>query len=138
MRRLDVAAVFIKGEGEYFLQLRGQDKYKGAAGLIGSFGGKIEAGESARMAAKRELEEETSLRFELERLEEIGKVIVQSDHKLELVEVHFTAFLLPLLPDETVEALEGEVVKLTHAAALETKHRLTPGTKACFIELIKE
>jgi 8-oxo-dGTP pyrophosphatase MutT (NUDIX family) len=138
VRRLDVAAVFIAREGEYFLQLRGQDKYKGAAGLIGSFGGKIEAEERAIEAAKRELEEETSLRFAIERLEEIGTVIVQSDHKLEMVEVHFTAFLLPLLPDEIVEAIEGEVVSMTHAAALKAQDRLTAGTRACFVELIKE
>lgn len=61
MNHIEVAIVFILKEGRYLLQLRGNDPYKGAAGLIGGFGGKIEPGETAIQAAKRELEEETTL-----------------------------------------------------------------------------
>lgn len=66
----------------YFLQRRDKDPAKGAAGLIGSFGGKIEANETAIMAAKRELEEETSLIIQQQRLKKLGTTTVISDYRL--------------------------------------------------------
>lgn len=138
MRRIAVAIVFITRGGKYFLQLRGSDPYKGAAGLIGGFGGKIEAGEKAVEAAKRELEEETTLRVDVNRLQELGAATVVSDYQLEPAAVHLTAFLLKLQPGETFEATEGSVVKLSKPEAIAQGEELTPGTLACFKKVVKE
>lgn len=138
MRRIAVAIVFITKGGKYYLQLRGSDPYKGAAGLIGGFGGKIEPGETAVQAAKRELEEETSLRISPQRLRELGDVTVVSDYQLKPTEVHLTAFLLQLKPGETFAATEGAIVELTKAEAIARSEAITPGTLACFKKVVKE
>lgn len=138
MRRIAVAIVFIAREGKYYLQLRGSDPYKGAAGLIGGFGGKIEPGETAVQAAKRELEEETSLRISPQRLKELGDATVISDYQLQPTEVHLTAFLLRLKSSETFVATEGSIVELTKAEAIAKGEAITPGTLACFKKVVKE
>jgi len=138
MQCLYVAIVFLAKDGTYLLQLRDADPRKGAAGLIGGFGGKIESGETALAAAHRELQEETSLRIDAERLKEMGMVTAVSDYKRKPVEVHITAFLLPLHSGETVTATEGSIVELSRAEALAQATTLTPGTHACFEIVIKE
>lgn len=138
MRRIAVAIVFITKGGKYYLQLRGDDPYKGAAGLIGGFGGKIEPGETALRAAKRELEEETTLRVEPEQLRKLGEATVTSDYQLKPTEVHLTAFLLKLKSDETFAATEGSIVVLTKAEAIAQGETITPGTLACFKKVVKE
>lgn len=138
MRRIAVAIVFIVRGGKYYLQLRGDDPYKGAAGLIGGFGGKIEPGETALRAARRELEEETTLRIGTSRLKELGDVTVTSDYQLKSTEVHLTAFLLQLKSSETFAATEGSVVALTKAEAIAQAEKMTPGTLACFKKVVKE
>ncbi len=135
---MKIAVVFIQRGEKYFLQLRDNDPVKGAAGLIGSFGGKVEPGETAIRAAQRELEEETSLRIESHRLRKLGITKVISDYRLKPVEVHITAFLLQLQPDEIMTAREGSVKVLTRSEAVAKSGELTPGTLACFKELIKE
>lgn len=135
---MKIAVVFIQRGNVYFLQRRDKNPAKGAAGLIGSFGGKIEANETAVMAAKRELEEETSLIIEQQRLKKLGTTTVISDYQLRPVRVHITAFLLQLQSYETVVAREGAVEVLTKAEAIAKSGELTPGTLACFKELIKE
>ena len=138
MNRIEVAIVFILKGGKYYLQLRGNDPYKGAAGLIGGFGGKIEPGETALQAAKRELEEETTLRVSLQRLAELGATTVTSDYQLKPTTVHLTAFLLRLKSNETFAATEGSVVTLTKTEAVALGNKITPGTLACFKKLVKE
>lgn len=138
MQHLRVAIVFILKEGGYFLQLRDGDPHKGAAGLIGGFGGKVEDGETALGAAHRELQEETSLRIDIKRLHKLGVVTVVSDYKLKAIRVHITAFLLSLRSDEAVTATEGSIVEITKAKALAKAEMLTPGTRACFEKLVKE
>lgn len=138
MNSIEVAIVFILKEGKYLLQLRGSDPYKGAAGLIGGFGGKIELGETAIQAVKRELEEETTLRVSPKRLKELGDATVVSDYQLEPTEVHLVAFLLQLKSDETFAATEGSIVELTKAEAIAQSETITPGTLACFKKVIKE
>jgi 8-oxo-dGTP pyrophosphatase MutT (NUDIX family) len=135
---IKVAIVLILKDGKYFLQLRGDDPYKGAAGLIGGFGGKIEPNETAVQAAKRELEEETTLRISSKRLRNLGSVTVVSDYQLKSTEVHLTAFLLQLESSETFAATEGSVVKLTKAEAIVQGETMTPGTLACFKKIVKE
>ena len=135
---MKIAVVFIQKGEKYFLQLRDNNPAKGAAGLIGSFGGKIEPGETAIQAAQRELEEETGLKIRQSRLENLGAVTVTSDYQLRPVEVHITAFLLRLQSNETVVAREGAIEILSKAEAMAKSGELTPGTLACFKELIKE
>ena len=139
MTKLRVAIVLIEQAGRYILQRRGTDPRKGAAGLIGGFGGKIiEKSEAPRHAAWRELLEETSLDVPAARLETLGEVSVVSDYKLKTVEVHITAFLLKLTSSEVAEAREGSIIRLTKTDALKRANELTPGTKACFETLVKE
>ena len=138
MQRIAVAIVFITKGGKYYLQLRGDDPYKGAAGLIGGFGGKIEPGETALQAAKRELEEETTLRIDAKRLKKLGEATVTSDYQLKSTQVHLTAFMLRLESDETFAATEGSIAVLTKAEAITQGEAITPGTLACFKKVVKE
>jgi len=72
--RPGVAAIIRNGQGEILLQRRSDN------GLWGLPGGSVEIGESVRQAILREVEEETGLRIEVERL--IG---VYSDPAVQIV-----------------------------------------------------
>jgi ADP-ribose pyrophosphatase YjhB (NUDIX family) len=72
--RPGVAAIIRNGQGEILLQRRSDN------GLWGLPGGSVEIGESVRQAIVREVEEETGLRVEVERL--IG---VYSDPAVQVV-----------------------------------------------------
>jgi 8-oxo-dGTP diphosphatase len=63
--------------------LLGYKKVRYGAGKYTGFGGKVEAGETVRAAAARELEEECSLRVEDSALEEAGRLIFLFPHKAE-------------------------------------------------------
>lgn len=136
MRELPVAVVAIKKGPDYLMQQRGMEPKIGASGLIGFFGGKIEE-ETPRAAARRELEEETSLVLPDEkRLYEIGEVSVRSDYKLEPIKVSMVVFGCDLKENEVVAAREGEIVSMTKQEALANAAKLTPGTRACFEQLL--
>lgn len=136
MRRLEICLGLLQQNGTYLLQRRGDDPRIGAAGLIGAFGGKIEAGESPNEAVARELGEETSIATFPERFTYIGQIEVASDHQLEPVMISAHVFQLVLADGVRVTTDEGELVRLTKENALRDKHLLTPATKALFEELI--
>lgn len=136
MRRLEICLGLIQQDEAYLLQRRGDDPRIGAAGLIGAFGGKIEPGESPAEAVSRELSEETSVAIHHARFEYMGQVEVESDHKLEPVQIVGHVFRLILSNNMRVVADEGELVRLTKENALRDKHLLTPATRAAFEELI--
>lgn len=54
----DVAALLVTADGRYLMQLRDDKPGLRVAGHWGLFGGRVEAGETARQALYRELEEE--------------------------------------------------------------------------------
>jgi len=136
MRHLDIALALIEQEGVYFLQLRGENPEIGGAGLIGCFGGKIEQ-ETPELAICRELCEETSLKsIEEGDVELIGRVKVQSDHKLEKVSVHAHVFRVIIASETDIRAKEGGLVRLTPDEAKQKLDNMTTGTRAVFEELI--
>jgi 8-oxo-dGTP pyrophosphatase MutT (NUDIX family) len=135
MRKLTIVMGVIQQGEHYLLQLRNGEAKIGAAGLIGFFGGKIEPDEDPAKAICRELGEETNLSPKTHEVRLLGNVKVTSDHKLEPVEVYAHIFHIPIDPNIIVEALEGELVKLGLAEALEKLHLMTPGTRAYFEEL---
>lgn len=137
MASLDVSIAFIKQNDTYILQRRSVEPEKGAAGLIGAFGGKIEADESPIEAVCRELGEETSLRPSPEDFEYVGAVEVITDRDLAEIHVKAYVFRLVISTEQAVEAQEGEIVTLTHQDALERYHpELTPATRAAFEQMI--
>ena len=136
MRQLQVSLGLIQKGEEYFLQLRGNDPAIGAAGLIGTFGGKIEADEQPDEAVSREIGEETSLSTKPSDFTFVRDVTVVSDYQNEKTEIVASVFRLTLSDDTSVIAKEGELVVMTKEAALRDRHRLTPATRVVFEELI--
>jgi 8-oxo-dGTP pyrophosphatase MutT (NUDIX family) len=61
MKRTEVVAAAIRNENTFFMQRRNGLNQKGAIGLLGFWGGKIEKGETIKEAGVRELGEETTL-----------------------------------------------------------------------------
>lgn len=137
MLSMDVSICLITQGDTYILQQREDDPAKGAAGLIGAFGGKIESGESPVEAVCRELSEETTLEPSTEDFEYIGEVTVVADRDHEPVHIIAKVFRLLMPPEQVIQAQEGELVRLTLAAA-RASTRLTPATQAAFEQYIGE
>lgn len=135
MREIELAMTLIEQGDTYLLQLRNTEPEKGAAGLVGCFGGRIEAKETAYEAALRELSEETSLTSD-NALEELGNVKVVSDRDNEPVHVKASVFRLVLDPLIQVEAHDGELVILHHTDVGNSLDKMTPATRKAFEELI--
>lgn len=136
MRHMHIALILIEQHGGYLLQRRGDDPQIGGAGLIGFFGGKIEAGESAEAAARRELREETSFDPEGHVFTHVGEVQVHSDHKLETVHVTAQVYRLVLDTAAKLEATEGVLVHIVADEVGEYLEKMTTGTRACFETLV--
>lgn len=136
MRHLLVAFAVIEKAGKFYFQQRGTDPRIGGAGLIGCFGGKIEAGETPLQAVCRELAEETTLVVVPNKLTRLGEILVESDHNLEAVTVGITAFKVILEQDQTFQSKESGLVAMTLKEALAQKHTLTTGTRACLEQLM--
>lgn len=136
MRRLEIVLGVIQQGEHYVLQFRNGDPKIGGAGLVGFFGGKINHREEALLAVCRELSEETSLVPRPEEVRELGIVEVISDHQLEQVSVLARVFHVPVHSDVDIIAQEGELVRWAHHQALHNLHRMTPGTRAVFEQLL--
>jgi 8-oxo-dGTP pyrophosphatase MutT (NUDIX family) len=132
MREIKAAITFIEQGPQYLLQLRDGDPRKGAAGLIGAFGGKIEPGETEIRAAQRELGEETSLTASIADLEYRGEVTVISDRDLLPARITATVFRLIILESIKVVAYDGQLVRMTAKEILTQPHRMTPATLAAY------
>ena len=129
-KKISIAMAALKQGDSYLLQLRGYDPHIGAAGLIGFFGGKLEAGETPLMAVCREIGEETSLVLDPAQGTELGVVEVSSDMYNQMIEVHATVFQFSVDEAIQVVAKEGELVSMTRQALTGQTDRLTPATKA--------
>jgi len=129
---MKVSIGFIRRGDTYLLQRRPSISTIGSAGLIGSFGGGIEEGESAIEAVCRELSEETSLKPSPEDFNYLGTVDVVAYKQDEPVSIAAEVFLLELDPAVSVTALEGKLEEMTRHQANERSDELTPATKAAF------
>lgn len=142
MKSLEVAMIVIKQDEKFVLQVRGEDPAIGASGLIGFFGGKLDIikygrKETYEEAAYRELGEEVYIDAPVKgQLKELGRIAVVSDFKLETVRIEAVAYELILDENVVVQPLEGGLVYMTRDEVLQNTHRLTPGTRAGFEELI--
>ena len=138
MKQLNVAAIVITRGDNYFMQYRSGDPSIGAAGLIGFFGGKVE-NETTEAAARREIAEETTLNLSSSTtLDKLCEVTVSSDYKNEPITIHMTFFGFELLPGETIQAKEGQMISMTKQEAITQLSRLTPATRAYFEKLTKK
>lgn len=131
-----IALGLIKQGNDYLLQLRDNKPVIGGAGLIGCFGGKIEANESPNQAVSREIAEETNLKSLPEDWREVGEVSVTSDHKLETVKVKIKLFEVTVPKSTIIEAREGTLVKMTKQEATKRLAEMTTGTRAYFKKYI--
>jgi 8-oxo-dGTP pyrophosphatase MutT (NUDIX family) len=132
VRELDIAMAMINQVDVYHLQRRTGSKAIGAAGLVGCFGGKIEANETAAEAVARELPEETNLSVDPNRLKQIENFDVESDNRNEPVKVHVKVFSVFLPLGQEVIAKEGELVSWTMSEIQANEDKLTPATKEFF------
>lgn len=128
----------LKQGNTYLLQLRNGKKQAGGLGLIGCFGGQIEADEDALTAVCREVAEESSFAPHKSQAQYFGEVNVTSERHDQPITVHAKIYLFELDSSVKVAAKEGELVTMT-ADELRTSYaRLTPAMKSCFDELIIE
>src|ERR1700712_1915940 len=136
MRDLRVALGLIVQDGYYVLQLRQGDPSIGSVGLIGTFGGKIEDGESPLQAVVREIGEETNLEIVSHGWKPVGQVRVISDYDNEEVLVKATAFVTVVKPDVKIIAREGTLVRIKMLDISKRVDKFTPATKAMFETLL--
>lgn len=134
---MDVSICLISQGDTYILQRRADNAAKGAAGLIGAFGGKIETGESPVEAVCRELSEETSLRPTTDDFDYLGKVEVISDRDHRPVLIMASVFRLLLPPHVGVVASEGNVVNIAKSETITLASEMTPATKAAFVQYVE-
>lgn len=118
------------------MQRRLNIQAKGAAGLIGAFGGAIEPGETPLGAICREISEETSLRPSTEDFRELGHVDVISDRDNASVKIAAKVYSMMISPETAVTTHEGEIVAMTIEEMKANVHRLTPATRAAYEQLI--
>lgn len=118
------------------MQLRNGPNQLGVLGLIGAFGGKIEADEKPEEAARREVNEETNLGLTEDDLRQLGEVEVISELEGVPITVRSRVFVADIDQDADIEASEGTLVSLTREEALERLEELTPATRAAFKDLM--
>lgn len=126
---LRVVAPFITAPGFFYFQRRSPDPRRGAAGLLGTFGGKVEPNESDVEAAAREVSEETTLRLGPAAFSMLGEYDVLSDNDLKEVQIHMVAFLVELESTEPFGATDGCLVVLPAARVAAHLGEMTPGTR---------
>ena len=131
---LDIAMTVLVDADEYLLQKRPLVTKKGASGLIGCFGGQIEAGEEPVAAAVRELVQEAGLIFDESQLSLLGEVHVISDRNNREVLINASVFEVLLPHGFPVTAIEGELkrMRLGEISKATAKGRITPATAKAF------
>lgn len=133
---MNIAICILKQNNSYLLQRREFAREKGAIGLIGCFGGKIEPGEQESDAICREINEETSLLTMPADFEYVGRVDVVSDHNLRTVSVSAAIFLLRIPPIQNVVANDGRLLRLPKRDASATLGQMTTATRAAFEQFV--
>jgi 8-oxo-dGTP pyrophosphatase MutT (NUDIX family) len=138
MLQLEISLGFIKQGETYLLQLRRDDPKLGASGMIGAFGGKVEADETPEQAVAREVSEETSLQVVPGDFEHLGEVEVISDFNLKEVRVVAHVYRTSIDAGTKLLAIEGEVVTIGLKNIVNYLNQFTPATKAVFKNIINE
>lgn len=131
MKHYEIVATLVEQGDSYCFELR-TGASNGAIGLLGFFGGKIEAGETEREAACREVREESNLSPQPEDLEPIGELNVVSDRDNETITVHAQLFKLRVDPKIQVEATIGEAVTMTQQQVKSKLDGFSPVARAYF------
>ncbi|GAC1387826.1 MAG: hypothetical protein NVS1B7_2490 [Candidatus Saccharimonadales bacterium] len=129
---MNIVLALLEQNGHYLLQRRDSNVQKGAAGLVGCFGGKIELNESPVQAMVRELHEETSYMPEATTLLYIGEVHVTSDHIGKPVQVDAKIFTTIIPAGIELLAKDGTLVRLLKDEARLYLPHMTPATHALF------
>jgi len=138
MKHFEIGMGLIRQGEAYLLQLRNGEQQAGALNLIGCFGGQIEPDETPAQAVCREVAEESSLSPRPEELKYLGEVSVDSERHGQAITVHSSVYLIKVPWRTVVEAKEGELIKMTSAEVRAHPDKMTPATRACFEQLIKE
>lgn len=141
MTSMEIAITAVCRVDEYLMHLREGDKRRGAIGLIGFFGGELEAGEAAVEAARRELGEETNLDLHARAFYKLGPPVhVESDRGGQplSVKAHVYKVLIPFgTKVETKDPRDTLVVaNLVRVKQHLENNELTPATAAAFEEFI--
>lgn len=138
MDHFEVAMGLVRQGETYVLQLRNGKNQAGGLNLIGCFGGKVEIGETPLEAACRELAEESTFAPDQSRAILLGEVDVLSERHNKPITVHATIYLFELTDDETIQAREGEAVRMMYQEIMSSLDRFTSATRSCFEQLIPE
>jgi 8-oxo-dGTP pyrophosphatase MutT (NUDIX family) len=132
-----VAMSFITAGDVFYFQRRSNDVRKGAAGMLGCFGGQVGPGEPPRRAIAREVAEETTLVLAATAFAYLGCVQVDSDHDLHPVTVDIVTFAVEL-PVPGFRARDGALVELPALVVAEHLGEMTPGTSAAYLRFVSE
>jgi 8-oxo-dGTP pyrophosphatase MutT (NUDIX family) len=131
MRSIRIATALINQGESYLFQRRNAPGQLGALGLVGSYGGKIEPGETAVQTLIRELSEETSLNLDVSEVWPLNKFTVTSEVDGTPVKIIADGFMARIAETVTFESFEGDLVRL-HASELPSSlGTMTPATRAC-------
>ncbi len=125
----------IRQSGGFVFQQRENKPEKGAAGLIGCFGGQINTGETPHAALVREFAEETSLDLtQSYTISELGKINVLSDRNLKVIQLHAIVFDILVPSANKFIAKEGKIVRMSIIDMPDKFDSMTPATK----EIVKK
>lgn len=138
MQHFQIVMALVRQGNGYVLQLRNGKNQSGGLNLIGCFGGQIEPGETPEQALVRELAEESNVHSKVTDLQYFGEVRVDSERHDQPITVHSRIYRLELPESVKIEAQEGQLIRMTTQEVRANLDKLTPATKACFEQLIKE
>lgn len=138
MEHFDVAMGLLQQGNTYLLQLRNGAQQAGGLNLIGCFGGKVEAGETAIEAACREVREESTHKPREADAELLGTVHVVSERHDKPITVAATIYRFMIPKGVPVAAREGTLKRMTEKEIRANLDTLTTATRACFEELLKK
>ena len=120
------------------MQRRGHGENIGSPGLIGCFGGKVDAAESPEDAAGREVREETSLDITGMNLTEVASFNIRDSLRGTTYDIKVDAYSVAIPAGMEVRAREGSLVRLAHTKAAQFVGEMTPATSKLFKIMYKE
>ena len=124
---LSLIIPIVKDSEEYVFQRRTDDAPTDA-GLLGLFGGSIEAGETPLEAASRELSEETSLKFSKNDLQ----FTLEADMPTIKGPVHSHLYIL-IIPKAEFNVYEGTEFEVMTKTAFLLRHDISQGARHLLI-----
>jgi 8-oxo-dGTP pyrophosphatase MutT (NUDIX family) len=128
VRTIKIAMADLRQGDTHLLQHRNHDPSKAAAGLIGFFGGQLEAGESSEEAVSREIGEETSLQPSPEDFEHVGPFETIMERDGEELKIVGEFFRHEVPPGVEVTAKEGDIVQIPANQLKAQIDKMSPAT----------